>query len=86
MSAAMIVVEGVKKSQGVRPILHDLNFAVREGESAGLLGPNGSGKTTTIRLLNGVILPRPGSPLADRAGSEPESALRKPDPLKGLLP
>lgn len=60
MSAAMIELDGVAKSYGLRPVLHDLTFAVREGEIAGLIGPNGSGKTTTIRLMNGVIRPRTG--------------------------
>src|SRR3954462_2780703 len=35
--------------------LHDLSLEVRSGEVFGLLGPNGSGKTTTIKLLLGLI-------------------------------
>jgi ABC-2 type transport system ATP-binding protein len=38
----------------------DLNLDVFPGETFGLLGPNGSGKTTTIRMLNGIIRPSTG--------------------------
>ncbi|RRB01150.1 ABC transporter ATP-binding protein [Larkinella rosea] len=38
-----------------RPVLHDLNLQVPTGSIFGFLGPNGSGKTTTIRLLLGLI-------------------------------
>ena len=39
----------------------ELSLAIAPGEILGLLGPNGSGKTTTVRLLNGVISPDQGS-------------------------
>ncbi|MGL4848466.1 MAG: ABC transporter ATP-binding protein [Clostridium sp.] len=53
----MIVLEvkNLKKSLSKREIIKDLNFAVEEGEVFGFLGPNGSGKTTTIRMLVGLI-------------------------------
>jgi len=38
----------------------DLNLKVYEGETFGLVGPNGSGKTTTVRLLNGIVKPTNG--------------------------
>jgi ABC-2 type transport system ATP-binding protein len=41
--------------------LEELNLAVEEGQIYGLLGPNGSGKTTTIKLLLGLIFPTKGS-------------------------
>jgi ABC-type multidrug transport system ATPase subunit len=47
----------VKTSRGVE----DLTFDVREGEVFGLLGLNGSGKTTTIKLLLGLLFPTEGS-------------------------
>lgn len=43
------------------PTLRDLSFDVRRGEFFSLLGPNGSGKTTVLRLLNRVLLPERGS-------------------------
>jgi len=50
---ASIVFEHVNKFFGSRQILHDLSFRVEPGEIVGLLGPNGSGKTTTLRLIAG---------------------------------
>lgn len=40
--------------------LHDLSFAVEEGEILGLVGPNGAGKTTTLRILTGILAPTSG--------------------------
>jgi len=42
-------------------VLHDVTFRVREGEIFGFVGPNGSGKTTTLKLLMGLIRPTSGS-------------------------
>ncbi|HUH58850.1 MAG TPA: ABC transporter ATP-binding protein [Candidimonas sp.] len=50
---ASIVVDSVNKFFGTRQVLHDLSFRVAPGEIVGLLGPNGSGKTTTLRLIAG---------------------------------
>ena len=52
--------EKVRKTFSGVPVIKDLSFTVRKGEILGFLGPNGSGKTTTIRLLNGVITPDAG--------------------------
>ncbi|OPY30900.1 MAG: Trehalose/maltose import ATP-binding protein MalK [Methanomassiliicoccales archaeon PtaU1.Bin124] len=41
--------------------MDDLSLEVHQGEVFGLLGPNGSGKTTTIRILNGIIKPTSGN-------------------------
>jgi ABC-2 type transport system ATP-binding protein len=54
-AAPLIQVEGLNKAFGGKPILRDVSFEVQEGAITGLLGPNGSGKTTIIRLLCGVI-------------------------------
>ncbi len=55
-----IELNGVQKGFDGRPVLTDLSFSVARGEIVGFIGPNGSGKTTTIRLLNGVIAPDGG--------------------------
>ncbi|NLY90344.1 MAG: ABC transporter ATP-binding protein [Firmicutes bacterium] len=55
MEQSVICLEQVAKSFSGVPVISDLSFTVRKGEILGFLGPNGSGKTTTIRLLNGVI-------------------------------
>ena len=54
------VYEGAFKSQDVLA-LKDLTIQVNEGEIFGYLGPNGSGKTTTIKLLLGLIFPTSGT-------------------------
>jgi ABC-2 type transport system ATP-binding protein len=56
-----LLVEGVSKKFAGQTVLENMNFHVNKGEIVGLLGPNGSGKTTTVRLLNGVILPDSGT-------------------------
>ena len=51
---------GLTKDYGGGRGLFDLNLQVQEGEVLGFLGPNGVGKTTTIRLLMGMIHPTRG--------------------------
>ncbi|MDR3632341.1 MAG: ABC transporter ATP-binding protein [Isosphaeraceae bacterium] len=58
--ASMIVTEGLTKRYGDVRALIDVSLEVRKGEVYGLLGPNGSGKTTTIRLLLGLLHPTAG--------------------------
>ncbi|HHU63380.1 MAG TPA: ABC transporter ATP-binding protein [Clostridiales bacterium] len=60
MKERMIVLANVSKAFGDIKAVDGLNFHVNKGEILGLLGPNGSGKTTTIRLINGVIFPDEG--------------------------
>jgi branched-chain amino acid transport system ATP-binding protein len=54
-------VEGLTKSFGGLTAVHDLEFQVEEGEIIGLIGPNGSGKTTTLNLLTGFLKPDSGT-------------------------
>ncbi len=56
----IIKVEGLYKQFKGKEILKNVSFSVKEGTITGLLGPNGSGKTTIIRLLSGVIEPSNG--------------------------
>ena len=55
-----INVEGLSKSFGGREVVHDLSMQVKRGTIYGFLGPNGSGKTTTIRMLCGLLTPDQG--------------------------
>jgi ABC-2 type transport system ATP-binding protein len=55
-----IVFEGVSRRFGERPVLQGLNLAVRPGEILALLGRNGSGKTTALRVLLGFLSPHAG--------------------------
>jgi ABC-2 type transport system ATP-binding protein len=50
-----IAVSGLRKSYGKTVALDGLDLSVAEGEVHGFLGPNGSGKTTTIRILLGLL-------------------------------
>lgn len=54
------VYEGVRKGQDVRA-LSSLDLSIETGEIFGYLGPNGSGKTTTIKMLLGLIFPSSGT-------------------------
>ncbi len=55
-----VVARGVSKRYGATLALDSLDLDIRTGEIFGLLGPNGSGKTTFIRLLSGYLLPTAG--------------------------
>ena len=57
----VIDVHGLTKSFGGRTVVRDLSMQVRRGTIFGFLGPNGSGKTTTIRMLCGLLTPDEGS-------------------------
>jgi ABC-2 type transport system ATP-binding protein len=61
MSDYVIDVHGLRKSFGTRAVVADLDLKVESGEVCGFLGANGSGKTTTIRLLCGLLTPDGGS-------------------------
>lgn len=54
-------VEGLRKTFGGLVAVKDLGFEVEEGEIIGLIGPNGSGKTTTLNLLTGFLRPDAGT-------------------------
>ncbi len=56
-----IDVHGLNKSFGKKHVVNDLSLQVRQGEIFGFLGPNGSGKTTSIRLMCGLLTPDSGS-------------------------
>ncbi len=56
----MLRVSEVVAGYGRGVVLHDLSFAVEEGEVLGVLGRNGMGKSTLIRVLAGLLRPRSG--------------------------
>jgi ABC-2 type transport system ATP-binding protein len=58
---AAIDVRGLNKHFGEKHVVKDLTLSVGRGEIYGFLGPNGSGKTTTIRMLCGLLTPDNGS-------------------------
>lgn len=60
MNAYPLVVERLSKSLGGKPVIQDLSFSLERGKIYGFLGPNGSGKTTTIRMMVSLIKPDEG--------------------------
>lgn len=60
MSEAVIVVENLTRRFGEFVAVDHINFEMEAGEVVGYLGPNGSGKTTTIRMLLGLLRPSDG--------------------------
>ncbi|MEZ5652265.1 MAG: ATP-binding cassette domain-containing protein, partial [Burkholderiaceae bacterium] len=52
---ASIALRGVDKHFGRQQVLHGVGFSIGRGEIVGLLGPNGSGKTTTLRIIAGYL-------------------------------
>lgn len=73
----VLSVQGLKKNIGRKPIIRNVSFDVLAGEIFGFLGPNGSGKTTTIRMLVDLVKPTEGRILicGDDIGAHPERAL-----------
>jgi len=58
---SLLTVRGLTKSFGGLRAVNDLSFDIHAGQIVGLLGPNGSGKTTVINLISGALRPDGGS-------------------------
>ncbi len=81
-STKAVDVRAVRKRYGDTDVVSDLSFDVSPGEVLGFLGPNGSGKTTTMRMILDIVRPaageisvfggRPGVEHQDRVGYLPE--------------
>ena len=57
----MIEVTGLCKDYGSRAAIQDVSFHVEKGEIVGFLGPNGAEKTTTLKMLTGILYPTSGT-------------------------
>ena len=68
----IVEVKNFKMSFGNKTVIKDLSFDVKKGEIFGLLGSNGSGKTTTVRALLGFYRPTSGETLVDGKVYDPE--------------
>jgi ABC-2 type transport system ATP-binding protein len=67
----MLLLEDVRKSYGAKKILDGLSFEIKRGEIIGFVGLNGSGKTTTMRCILGIISVNGGSiSVVDSSGAE----------------
>ena len=61
----LVEVKDLKKSYGSKLAVNSISFKIHENEILGLLGPNGSGKTTTIGMLLGLLKPSSGEIFID---------------------
>lgn len=75
----MIEAKGLGYAYGRRTVVRDVDLHAREGRVLGLVGPNGSGKTTVLRMLHGGLTPASGEVLVDGvplAGMKPRERTR----------
>lgn len=80
----MLKIKGLNKNYGNIRALNNLNLQIEEGEFFGFVGPNGSGKTTTMRIISGLLKADSGSVILDGV-----DALKEPQALKkkiGYMP
>lgn len=75
MDNIILKCNGLSKSYDFTNALNNVNLSVKSGRIVGLLGPNGSGKTTFIKLLNGLLKPTQGEILID--GKNPGTETKK---------
>lgn len=72
----MIKIENIVFSYGRQPVFRDLNLDLHEGETTLITGINGTGKTTLLRLIAGVLLPGRGSiRFSEKLGSSPRGKI-----------
>jgi len=72
-SPPLLEVRGLRKSFFGVTVLHDVDFSVRAGEALGLVGENGSGKSTSMNILGGVHRPEAGTMLLDGQPYAPQT-------------
>ncbi|MCW5745560.1 MAG: ABC transporter ATP-binding protein [Alphaproteobacteria bacterium] len=65
MSSALLAVSGLSRRFGGLLAVDDVGLTVEAGQIVGLLGPNGSGKTTVLNLISGALAPDSGSVMLD---------------------
>ncbi|HYB97144.1 MAG TPA: ABC transporter ATP-binding protein [Vicinamibacterales bacterium] len=80
MSAPAIDVQGMSRRFGTFTAVDELSFTVQPGEIFGFLGANGAGKSTTIRMLCGLLRPTAGTALVDGI-----DVSRDPEGVKGRI-
>ncbi len=82
----MITCEGLTKTFGSITAIQDFTLEIPDGYIFGLLGPNGSGKTTTMRMLSCLIQPTSGKALIDSYDIHDKTDAQKIRGMIGLLP
>src|SRR5690625_597452 len=61
MTDTVIKIDHISHSYGDKPVLQDVNLEIKQGTFMGLVGPNGGGKTTLIKIILGLIEPTAGN-------------------------
>jgi ABC-2 type transport system ATP-binding protein len=84
MTEPLVSVTGFSKSYSARDAVRDMNFSVEKGELYGLIGPDGAGKTTTMRTL--VTLLRPDAGVLRVRGFDVVRDLRAIRSITGYMP
>lgn len=82
VSVAEIRVRGLRKTFGQVTAVREVSFTAPAGKITGFLGPNGSGKTTTLRVLLGLVRPTAGEALI---GGLPYRSLSHPRRVAGAM-
>ncbi len=80
----MIEVKNISKFYGEVQALKDISFEVNKGELFGLIGPDGAGKTTLMRILTTLLIPDSGS--ASMAGTDVVKNFRQIRRITGYMP
>jgi ABC-2 type transport system ATP-binding protein len=80
----MIEVDDLRHAYGGKTVLDGVSFRVAPGEVVGYLGANGAGKSTTIRILTGMLVPTSG--FVRVLGLEPAASPREVKALVGYVP
>src|SRR5512141_2652578 len=62
----MLTLHHITKFYSIQPILQDISFSISNNERIGLIGPNGCGKTTLMRILAGIEQPDSGTVASTR--------------------
>ena len=61
----LVEVKSLSKQFGTKTVVDNLSFSVSRGDVLGFLGPNGSGKTTTMRMITGFLPPSSGTAIVN---------------------
>ncbi len=68
---ALLQLQSVSKSYGALQVIQDVSFSVEEGQTLGILGPNGAVKTTLFNLISGDVACDSGQVIYAGATSNP---------------
>ena len=81
----LVEVQNLKKNYGDKQAVKSISFKINENEILGLLGPNGSGKTTTIGMMLGLLKPTSGEILIEGDKDLIEPSIDLDNEIKDLI-